>query len=133
MAASGHQTTISLCNAGEAPLMIWLEPWCDEFFLSPRCELSLEIDSNDEIEMEPELEVSDHGLTIFAAANTRIRIFIDGEQQESASASITAPDFGPLSSKGFVDAVFGNFPQARPGGAPAPITRSWLRRLFGRA
>jgi hypothetical protein len=133
MAKAGHQTTISLCNAGETPLAIWLEPWCDEFLLSPRCELSLEVDSGSDTEAEPELETSEHGLTIFARANSRTRVFIDGEQQTSGSVSITAPDFGPLSSKGFVDLVFGNFPEARPRGAPAPSKPGWFRRLFGRA
>lgn len=133
MAETGRQATISLCNAGEDQLLVWLEPWCDEFLLSPRGELRLEVDSDHETEVEPELEISEHRLTVFAAGNTRIRVLIDGEEQESGSASITAPDFGLLSSKGFVDLVFGSFPEARPGGAPAPTRPGWFRRLFGRA
>ena len=132
-AETGHRATVSLCNAGEAQLMVWLEPWCDEFSLAPRGELSLEVHSDEETDVEPQLETSEYGMTVFAAANTRIRVLIDGEQQKSGSASITAPDFGPLSSKGFVDVVFGNFPEARPRGAPAPSRSGWFRRLFGRA
>jgi hypothetical protein len=131
MSEPDKPATISLCNAGAADLQIWLEPWCDEFVLPSRAELSLHIDAEEGVAWEPELEETEHGLTIYGAGLTRIRVSISGIEQDSGSAVLTAPDFGGLGSRGLVDVVFGNFPEARPRGAPAPKRRGWFGRLFG--
>ncbi|WP_447727669.1 hypothetical protein [Sphingomonas koreensis] len=79
-----------------------------------------------------DIEPTDMGYTIYASGGTRLRVVIDGVEQDSGSAEIEAPDFGPLSPRGFVDLVFGDFPEARPSGQPAPQKPGWIARLFGR-
>jgi len=131
--ASDRAFEIGLCNAAGKDLAVWLEPWCDEFILPPRAELSLRVESDGGADAEPLIEARPDALTIYGAGNSRIRARVDGIEQDTGSASITSPDFGPLSSRGFVDLVFGEFPEARPHGRPAPTRFPWLRRIFGKA
>ena len=44
---------------------------------------------------------------------------------------IAAPDAGALGTKGFIDIVFGNAPEAHPDGEPRK-GKSWLSKLFRR-
>ena len=129
--APSQPATISLCNAGADDRQVWLEPWCDEFVLPSRGELSLRVEADEGVAWEPELEETEHGLTIYGAGDTRIRVSINGVEQGSASAELTSPDFGSLGARGLVDVVFSNVQGTRPGGAPAPRRRGWFRRLFG--
>jgi hypothetical protein len=132
MAGSTTGWALSLSNAGSTDLTVWLEPWCDEFVLPRRGELTLVIEADDGRGAAPELDISEDTLTVYGAVGTRIRVQIDGVEQNSGSSDITTPDMGALSIREFVDVVFGDFPQARPGGHPAPAKDGWLRRLFGR-
>jgi hypothetical protein len=121
---------VSLCNAGGADLHVWVEPWCDEVVLASRSELALHVESGDAVDWEPQFEVTQEGLTVWGAGNTSIRLLVDGVEQDTGSASLMAPDFGAMGSRGFVEVVFGNFPEARPGGKRAPEKKGWFRRLF---
>jgi hypothetical protein len=58
---------------------------------------------------------------------------IDGVVQDTASRTIDLPaDLFDIPVRDFVGAVFGRFPQMRPGGAPAPPKRSIWQRLLRR-
>ncbi len=122
-----------LCNAGASPVFIWLEPWAEEFELPSRSELLIRIEGDAQhMRVAPDVEPTDTGFTIYANGGTRLCVAIDGVDQDSGSAEIEAPDFGPLSPRGFVDLVFGDVPEARPGGQPIPQKPGWIARLFGR-
>ena len=111
--------SIRLSNGSAGTLALWLEPWCDEIDLAPRAELAIVIESDVAAATPfPVIEPIDERLAIYAAGATRLRLFIDGVAQETGSAVIAAPDFGPLSAKEFVDIVFAGHPGARPAGAP---------------
>ena len=124
--------TIGLCNAGNEEVPVWLEPWCDEFVLPPRSELLLRVEADDGIVWEPELEITDDSLVIYGAGATRIRVLVDGIEQHTGSAILTPPAFG-MSTRAFVDVVFGDHPAARPHGRSISRTVHWFKRLFGRA
>jgi hypothetical protein len=125
-------------NGGDAPPIIWLEPWAEEFIVPPRGEIALRVESDEPaLACLPEIDVSDRGLVAYAAGGTRIVVVIDGVEQDSGSCVLTAPGFEPLSTRGFIHTVFDKIPEARPGGiilpAPAPRTRGFiglLARLF---
>lgn len=117
--ADPPNASISLCNASGLGMRVWLEPWAQEFILPDRGEVLLECWTDDlASDPIPEIEVTDDVLTVYGAAGSRIAVFIDGTDQDSFSAKHTAPDTGSLTTRGFVDVVFGNFPETRPGGLP---------------
>ena len=82
----------------------------------------------------PDLKFSDSLVTVYGPGGSLMRVEIDGIGQDSCSATIPAPDMGSLSTRSFVDIAFGDFPEARPGGAPAlpARRRGWFSRWFGR-
>jgi hypothetical protein len=123
---------VSLCNAGTTPLQVWIEPWCDELVVPPRGELTLKVDGDCDVEWEPELEATDHGLTVWGVGGRRIRFLVNEIEQDTRSAVITPPSFGNMETKTFINVVFGNFPETRPGGVPTPSKWNWFQRLFGR-
>lgn len=134
MPEAGAVATLRLSNATAAPLFIWLEPWVDELWLPPRSELVLHTVRRGAQEW-PELEANENdGLTIWGAGGSTLRVEIDGVLQDTFSARLASPDFPEMSPRKFVGAVFGAFPQARPGGKPwQPVRkRGWLSRLLGR-
>jgi hypothetical protein len=121
-----------VCNASAKDMTVWLEPWCDEFVLPPGGELSLRVEQIEDGESPAEFELTAEVLAIYGGGGTRLKVAIDGVEQDSCSAVMAARDFGPLSAKGFVDTVFGEFPEARPHGQAEPQKSNWLRGLFGR-
>lgn len=121
---------VHLSNAQAADLAVWLEPWCDELSLRPREVLTLLVEGGDE---GPEIEFAEECLMIYGAGGTRLQVLIDNVKQDTGSADLTVPDGGALSTRDFVQTVFGNAPEARPGGAPFPGPRpGFFRRLFSR-
>jgi len=127
--------SVHLSNATAAPLSVWLEPWVDQFILAPRSKLALHVTMpNGHEERWPEIECTDAMLTVYGPGESLIHVEIDGVAQDSCSASIIAPDLGPLTTRSFVDIVFGDFPEARAGGKPSPWAKrhGWLSRWIGR-
>lgn len=102
----------SLSNPGRDALLVWLEPWADEFVVPARSTVSMRPASGltlGEVEWTP-----DH-LIVWASAPT-VEVFIDGLLQDSGSATIPIPDG---LSKGLLNIVFAGQPAARLGGAHA--------------
>lgn len=132
--AEDHQS-VDLCNATLTPLMVWLEPWALEFPLPARGTLSLVCSSDKANDVLPEIEFADDQIIVWGTGESRIAVFINGVDQDSFSARYTAPDLGALSSKAFVNLVFGDHPNARPGGAPlsgsmdANVFRRWHSKI----
>ncbi|MEG3123965.1 hypothetical protein [Sphingomonas sp. GB1N7] len=123
---------VRLCNASGADLIVWLEPWAQEFVLPARAELVLYCRSDANGNAMPEIDTDDGIITIWGQGGSRIAVFIDGLDQESFSAGYSAPDTGLLSPRNFVTLAFGNHPEARPGGKPfpKPPREKWWQRLF---
>lgn len=135
--ADRHATTVHLCNASGVGMLVWLEPWAQEFQLESRGELLLECWSDGACDPTPELEMSHDMITVYGASDTRLAVFINGVDQNSFSAECTAPDAGPLTTRGFVESVFKDFPEARPGGRPTKSSKPLsvlgrlVRQFFG--
>ena len=99
-------------NAGPDALLVWLEPWAEEFVVPARSTFAMRPSgglTSGEMEWTP-----DH-LIIWATAST-IEVFIDGALQDSASATIAAPDG---LTKGVLAILFAGQPSARLGGTYA--------------
>ena len=124
----------AISNASSEPLTVWLEPWCDEFDLLPKATLSVEVDVPDGLAAAlPEFEITNATLVIWAAGPGTLALAIDGVLQDTGSSMIELdPVMFHLPVKDFVQVVFGDQPQTRPAGAPAPIRRSFWQRLFSR-
>ena len=138
MTANAGRVTIGLCNASNVPLLIWLEPWTGEFHLPPRGEPLLDCSTeNPQADPTPELDFAEEIITIWGVGGSTIAVFINGVDQKSFSGKMACPDMGPLTSRKFVDIVFGGSPEARPGGLPLQIAalarrESALARLLRR-
>lgn len=102
-------------NGATGDLMLWLEPWAEEFTIPPRAELVLSADIDEPIDVE----ITGDGLVAYAGMGMRVRVEIGGVVHDSVSAELTVPDMGPLSTRGFIGTVFGDVPETRPGGMRA--------------
>ncbi|MFN3819471.1 hypothetical protein [Blastomonas sp.] len=102
----------SLSNPGRNSLLVWLEPWAEEFVVPPKSTIAMTPARGQalgEIEWTP-----DH-LVVWASAPT-VEVFVDTVLQDSGSATISIPDG---LTKGILSIVFGGHPAARLGGTPA--------------
>jgi hypothetical protein len=113
----------SLSNPGRDELLVWLEPWAEEFVVPARSTIAMRPSSGrtlGEVEWTP-----DH-LIVWASAPT-VEVLIDDVLQDSASAAISVPDG---LTKGMLKIVFAGRPAARLGGAPANMNERdslWTR------
>lgn len=122
-----------ICNAGPDSLYIWVEPWCDELDLPPKSWLSYESRCDNEvIGTPPEIDMDDEGLVIWATGPGTALISIDGVVQDTASRTVDLPQgmFG-MPVKSFVNSVFGEFPEARPGGRFKLAKQSLWQKIAG--
>jgi hypothetical protein len=120
-----------LSNPGPDTLLVWLEPWAEEFEVPVRSTVAMKGAGGRESEVG-EIEFKPDHLVVWASAQT-VEVFIDGAFQESASASIPVP---AGLSKAMLGIVFADHPAARLGGSGFPASKrmSWferVRRRFG--
>ncbi len=102
----------SISNAGCDELLVWLEPWAEEFVVPTRSTVAMKPAGGyalGEVEWTPDY------LIVWASAPT-VEVFIDAELQDSASAAIPIPDG---LTKGMLNILFAGLPAARLGGANA--------------
>ncbi|MET1111922.1 MAG: GNAT family protein [Allosphingosinicella sp.] len=109
--------TLTFHNGRAETLRLWLEPWADEIEVPPASRVDL-VAERLAGPAAAEFEMTSENLAFYAPGDSRIRILVDGVQVDTGSASIAAPDAGALGTRGFVQTVFGNFPEARPAGLP---------------
>lgn len=124
---------ISFCNAGSLPLVVWLEPWAQEFALPPRSIIVLRCFADGGRNSMPDLEAANGIMTVWGQGGSRIAVFIDEVDQNSFSSRHAAPALDGLTTRGFVELVFDGRPETRPGGLPlalSPQRDTWWRRLF---
>lgn len=127
MTATDHEW--SLCNPGPDVLIVWLEPWCDQFEVPVRSAITLKTAGDVEKRGVDEIEWSPDNLVVWATGPT-VAVFIDDVLQESGSATIPIPDG---LTKDMLSVVFADQPAARLGGRPlhAVGPTSWWRRVKG--
>lgn len=115
--------TLTFHNSRAETLRLWLEPWADEVEVPPGGRVDL-VAEGLAAQAEAEFEVTSENLAFYAPGNCRIRVLVDGVEADTGSASITAPDAGSLGTRGFVHAVFDNFPETRPAGISEGAARA---------
>ena len=105
-------------NGLPKPTTFWFEPICDEIVVPPGSIITVHLKG----EPTGTLEIDEDGdfVTIWSPAGALLEIEVDGIAIDCGSSKIPVPDLGPLTSKGFVNLVFGEHPEARPGGKPRP-------------
>lgn len=118
----------SLSNPGPNSLLVWLEPWAEEFEVPVGSTLTLRSSG---LAKDPILEetewTSDH-LVLWASAPGTVKVFIDEALQESASAVVDIPEG---MTKTMLNLVFAGQPAARLGGRSSEVAKhaSWWRRF----
>ena len=119
----------SLSNPGPEKLLVWLEPWADEFEVQARSTITMHAPTGGECEIG-EVEWTPDHLVVWANFGSKIEVAIDGVHQSSASATIPIPD--GLTKK-MLNIMFAGQPTARLAGRPLdePTSRSWWRRMRG--
>ncbi|MBB3981146.1 hypothetical protein GGR44_000777 [Sphingobium fontiphilum] len=123
------QGACSLSNPGPDPLLVWLEPWVDEFEVPARSTISLHPSDGCGL---GEIEWVEDRFVLWATCRT-VEVFIDGALQSSGSALI--PLSGGL-TKGILHILFADHPAARLGGRSWHERKhasmwEWLKRLLG--
>ncbi len=117
----------SLSNPGPDELVVWLEPWAEEFVIPIRSTVALKAPAGGEAPEIGEIEwASDH---VVVWANTRtVAVFIDDVLQDSASAIVPIPDG---LSKDMLTTLFKGHPTARLGGSASETVdqASWWKRF----
>ncbi len=134
LAMTSDNISKSLSNAAVDALKVWIEPWCDELILPSRSTVAVSVIAPVGIDIAlPDFEIAGATLVIWAACPGTLAVSIDGIVQDTGSKEISLPPaLFDMPIKDFVGTVFGNQPQARPGGAAAPAKRSiWQRLLRG--
>lgn len=117
----------SLSNPGPDELLVWLEPWAEEFFIPVQSTVALKASSDvGECGLGDIERASDH-VVVWANAKT-IEVFIDGQRQDSASAIVAIPDG---LSKDILSILFAGQPSARLAGVESRLVNraSWMERL----
>ena len=117
----------AVSNAGPERLLVWLEPWAEEFEVPPRSNLTLRFDPGAN---EPaEIESTGDRIVVWADAGQTARVYIDDELQQSGSASLPVPTGLDCSTKEFLSLIFAGQPPARLGGEGfEPQALSWWQR-----
>jgi hypothetical protein len=117
-----------LCNPGPGTILLWLEPWAEEFEIPARSTVTLQPAIGFEGSPLEQVEWNEEHLVVWASAPT-VAVAIDGVVQDSASASIAIP--GGL-TKGMLGILFANQPAARLGGSSLQLPKrsSWWTRLL---
>jgi hypothetical protein len=119
-----------LSNPGPDELVIWLEPWAEEFVIPVRSSVALQAPGGVEAQEVGEIEWASDHIVVWASARI-VAVFIDDVLQESASAVVPVPDG---LSKGMLNILFKGLPTARLGGAASDTgdKASWWERLSRR-
>jgi hypothetical protein len=114
-------------NPGPEPVLIWLEPWADEFLLTAGCRVELVALDGCNL---GEIEQSQHQITLWANAEF-VQVYIDSELQRSTSAIVPAPR---ELTKEMLQIVFESQPSARLGGAAGALEKhvSWWTKMKAR-
>lgn len=117
----------SLSNPGPDKLLVWLEPWAEEFEVPVRSTVTLTASTGSADGPLGEVDWKPDHLVVWASASGTIKVFVDGVLQRSSSAVISIPDG---LTKQMLNIIFGDQPAARLGGQEFNATEplSWWQR-----
>jgi hypothetical protein len=120
-------STWEYVNEGPGALYLWIEPWAEQYDLSIGACAKLMSPEGTEI---GEMERTEDQITIWSSA-ALLQVFIDGELQASASASVKAPSG---LNKAMLGILFENYEDARLGGNPryGEPRAQWWKRIVKR-
>jgi len=123
----------AISNTQSCDLLVWLEPWAEEFSVPYRSRILFEINSPASQNNFPEVEVEKEWIVVWANGGDLIRVSIDNVFQHSSSAEIVVPDIPNLSPKQFLQTAFGvrSAPRIVERETGAKSTKSFLYRLRG--
>jgi hypothetical protein len=112
----GWHWGVSNISAGE--LLLWLEPWAEEYAVSSRSTLTLKIINPNSDAASVDVEDTGARLVVWAKAGETVEICIDGSVQNSefASVKLSFPETPGKSMKELLDILFSQHPEARLGG-----------------
>jgi RimJ/RimL family protein N-acetyltransferase len=113
----GGLATLTFHNRRDAELLLWLEPWAEEVPVPPGSRIGLELSGLSDDGEGADFDVTDELLAFYAPGGTRVRVLVNGVEVDSASRQLTSPPARRFGTRGTIELMFGNCPQARPGGA----------------
>ena len=121
----------SLSNPGPEKLLVWLEPWAEEFEIPVRSTVALRAPSVGETRGIGEVEWTADHLVVWSTAPGTVEVFIDGVLQDSGSAVAPVPNG---LSKQMLNLLFADHPSARLAGRSSEEAErmSWWRRVRSR-
>src|SRR5687768_1758763 len=106
-------TSFTIHNRRPVRLLLWLEPWAEEFTIPPGSTIDLVLSGTFEEPVDAPLELTSEHLVFFAPSGSFVRVLLDGIEQDSGSKDIQVPLSKPLHTRDFVHMVFDSFPEAR--------------------
>lgn len=109
-------------------LLLWIEPWAEEFEVPPRSSISLSMSDGSPDSMFGEVEWTEGHLVFWASEPGTVRVFVDGALRELLSALVPIPE---EMTKRMLNIVFAGQPAARLGGRrfDAAGRTSWWQRV----
>ena len=113
MVSSGYW---AMSNAQADDLLVWLEPWAEEFLVPARSWVMLEMSNASAGAAPPEVDLTATQVTVWATGGGLVKVSIDGIVQPSGSALVAFPDVPGFSTKTFLNLVFQGHPSANVGG-----------------
>jgi hypothetical protein len=132
---SGIDWNWGVSNKGPGPLLVWLEPWAEEFEVPVGSTITMHVSCTGGIEDDEDddavsAECTTEHLVVWADAGQIVRVSIDGDLQDTASATIPVPGGFGGSTKDLLTLMFGGQPSARLGGVSneAPPPRSFWKK-----
>lgn len=106
----------AVSNVQAVDLLVWLEPWAEEFRVPPRSTVVLDITNSTSHSSSAGIEVTATNVVIWGDSGDLIAVSIDGVLQDSWSAREAFPTIDGVSMKTFLKLAFGSAPPARLGG-----------------
>ena len=121
-----------ISNNGEADLVVWLEPWAEEFEVRSRSTLTVNVTCSDATEPELDIEQVDGRIVIWSGSGQLLQFFMDGVALRTASATLEFPKLSGPGTKDLITILFKGHPQARLGGENHVEAKTSLGRKLKR-
>ena len=119
-------------NSGEADLIVWLEPWAEEFEVQNRSTLTVQVTCSDGTDPELDIEIADGRIIIWSGSGQLLQFCLDGVALRTASATIEFPKLPGPGMKDLMTILFKGHPQARLGGEGHAEAKTSLGRKLKR-
>jgi RimJ/RimL family protein N-acetyltransferase len=110
--------TFTVHNSRSTDLLLWLEPWCEEFRVPAGRRLDLVLEGRFARPLDAPFELNETHLAFFAPGGSRVRVLIDGELQPSGSSQAAVPSTGKIGTRALTGVLFSDYPEGRLAGAP---------------